>query len=36
TVSKKKAPAKAKRSKEIELLSEDASLKEAQLKKDIK
>ncbi|GJY07698.1 hypothetical protein Tco_0374752 [Tanacetum coccineum] len=35
-MSKKKAPTKAARSKGIELLSEAASLKEAQLKKDIK
>ncbi|GJR52861.1 hypothetical protein Tco_1403382 [Tanacetum coccineum] len=35
-VSKKKAPAKAERSKGIELLFEAASLEEAQLKKDIK
>ncbi|GJT23112.1 retrovirus-related pol polyprotein from transposon TNT 1-94 [Tanacetum coccineum] len=35
-VSKKKAPTKAERSKGIELLSEAASLEEAQLKKDIK
>ncbi|GJV75001.1 hypothetical protein Tco_1506585 [Tanacetum coccineum] len=36
SVSKKKAPAKAKRSKGIELLSEATSLEEAQLKKAIK
>nr|GEW80025.1 hypothetical protein [Tanacetum cinerariifolium] len=36
SMSKKKAPAKAKRSKGIELLSEVALLKEAQLKKAIK
>ncbi|GJR97349.1 retrovirus-related pol polyprotein from transposon TNT 1-94, partial [Tanacetum coccineum] len=36
SVSKKKAPAKAERSKRIELLSEAASLEEAQLKKAIK
>ncbi|GKD08470.1 hypothetical protein Tco_1188155, partial [Tanacetum coccineum] len=36
TVSKKKAPTKAERSKGIELLFEDASLEEAQLKKAIK
>ncbi|GJR26859.1 hypothetical protein Tco_1103091 [Tanacetum coccineum] len=35
-MSKKKAPAKAKRNKGIELLSEAASLEEAQLKKAIK
>ncbi|GJR25493.1 hypothetical protein Tco_1101725 [Tanacetum coccineum] len=36
SVSKKKAPSKAERSKGIKLLSEAASLKEAQLKKAIK
>ncbi|GKF78351.1 hypothetical protein Tco_0233919, partial [Tanacetum coccineum] len=36
SVSKKKAPAKAKRSKGTELLSEGASLEESQLKKAIK